>query len=248
MFQSSIRVLLCLGVLSLGACATRNADGEASATPGDPWEATNRDVLDANLAVDGAVLKPVAQGYREVVPAPIRTGVRNVLDNIQEPRIFVNNVLQGRFLDAGHTTMRFFFNSTVGLGGIFDVATDFGIARRTGDFGQTLYSWGLEDGPFVMLPLAGPSNVRDTVGLVADSFTNPLTYLIPFEGNVARSVVGGVDLREQNIENLDALQSGSLDFYARLRSVWQQRRDVELGRSGDVGDKLDVLEDPGAPR
>ncbi|WP_338663990.1 VacJ family lipoprotein [Pararoseomonas sp. SCSIO 73927] len=246
MVQASIRALLLLGALSLGACATRNADGVASATPGDPWEATNRDVLDANLAVDDAVLKPVAQGYRAVVPEPVRTGVRNVLDNIQEPRILVNNLLQGRFLDAGHTTMRFFFNSTVGLGGIFDVATDFGIARRTGDFGQTLYSWGLEDGPFVMLPLAGPSNVRDTVGLVADGFTNPLTYFIPFEGNVARAVVGGVDLREQNIENLDALRSGSLDFYARLRSVWQQRRDVELGRTGDVGDRIDVLEDPGA--
>jgi len=232
--------------LSLGACATRGADGEAAGTPGDPLEPVNRDILNANLAVDDAVLRPVALGYREVVPEFARTGIRNVLDNIQEPRILANNILQGRLLDAGHTTMRFFFNSTVGLGGLFDVATDFGIARRTGDFGQTLHSWGLESGPYLMLPLAGPSNTRDTVGMVADGFLNPLTWLIPFEGNVARAVVGGVDLREQNIEGLDQLRSGSLDFYARLRSVWQQRRDAELGRTGDAGDRIDVLEDPGA--
>jgi len=244
---------------TLGACAAREgaevsstaASAPAStpaSTPGDPFEATNREVLDVNLAVDDAVIRPVAEGYRAVVPSFARDRIRGVLDNIQEPRIFVNNVLQGRLLDAGHTTMRFFLNSTVGLGGMFDIATDAGIARRTGDFGQTLHAWGLRDGPYLMLPVAGPSNVRDTFGLVADGFMNPLTYLIPFEGNVARGVVGGVDLREQNIEGLDVLRSGSLDFYARLRSVWQQRRDAELGRTSDVGDRIDVLEDPGAAR
>jgi phospholipid-binding lipoprotein MlaA len=232
--------------LSLGACATRGADGEAAATPGDPLESVNRDILDANLAVDDAVLRPVALGYREVVPEFARRRIRNALDNISEPRVLANNLLQGRFLDAGHTTMRFFFNSTIGLGGLFDVATDFGIARRTGDFGQTLHAWGVEDGAYLMLPLAGPSNTRDTVGLVADGFINPIGWLLPFEGNIARSVVDGVDLREQNIEGLDALRSGSLDFYARLRSVWQQRRNAELGRVDDGGDRLDVLEDPGA--
>ncbi|MBP0446692.1 VacJ family lipoprotein [Roseomonas sp. SSH11] len=245
MLRRSLPLILA-ATLSLGACATRGTDGELASTPGDPLEPINRDILDANLAVDDAVLRPVALGYREVVPEFARTGIRNALDNISEPRILANNLLQGRFLDAGHTTMRFFFNSTVGLGGLFDVATDFGIARRTGDFGQTLYSWGLDDGPYLMLPLAGPSNTRDTVGMVADGFMNPISWLLPFEANVARTVVGGIDLREQNIEGLDQLRSGSLDFYARLRSVWQQRRNAELGRVGDTGDRIDVLEDPGA--
>ncbi|MBB5692294.1 MlaA family lipoprotein [Muricoccus pecuniae] len=239
-----LRLLILPLILSLGACATRGAEGEA-ATPGDPLEPVNRQVLDANLAVDDAVLRPVALGYREVVPEYARNRVRSFLDNLSEPRIFANNILQGRLLDAGHTTMRFFFNSTVGIGGLYDVATDFGIARRTGDFGQTLHSWGVESGPYLMLPLAGPSNTRDTVGMVSDGFLNPISWLLPFEANIARTAVAGVDLREQNIEGLDALRSGSLDFYARLRSVWQQRRDAELGRTGDAGDRIDVLEDPG---
>ena len=215
-------------------------------TPGDPLEASNRQVLDVNLAIDDAVIRPVAEGYRAVLPPYARDRIRAVLDNLQEPRILANNLLQGRLLDAGHTTMRFFFNSTVGVAGLYDVATDFGIARRTGDFGQTLNAWGLESGPYLMLPVAGPSNLRDTFGLVGDSFLNPISYLLPLEANIGRGVVSGVDLREQNIEGLDALRSGSLDFYARLRSVWQQRREAELGRTGDTGDRIDVLEDPGA--
>lgn len=239
-------LLALLLALTLGACATQ---GPATAsTPGDPLESLNRGVLDVNLAIDDAVIRPVAQGYRAVVPEYARTRVRNVLSNMTEPRVLANNLLQGRFLDAGHTTMRFFFNSTIGLGGLYDVATDFGIARRSGDFGQTLHSWGVEPGPYLMLPLVGPSNPRDLVGSVADGFLNPLTYLIPFEGNVARTVVDGVDVREQNIENLDALRTDSLDFYARLRSVWQQRRAAELGTGRDTGDRLDVLDDPGAAR
>jgi phospholipid-binding lipoprotein MlaA len=220
---------------------------EAS-TPGDPLEPVNRQVLDVNLAIDDAVLRPVALGYREVVPEFARTGVRNALANMQEPRILANNILQGRLLDAGHTTLRFVFNSTIGLGGLFDVATPWGIDRRSGDFGQTLHTWGVDGGPYLMLPLVGPSNTRDLVGSVGDGFLNPINWLLPFEGDVARVVVDGIDTREQNVEAVDALRSESLDFYARLRSVWQQRRNAELARSGDTGERLDVLEDPGAAR
>jgi phospholipid-binding lipoprotein MlaA len=245
MRHQNLVVVLALA-LSLGACATR--EGMEASTPGDPLEPVNREVLDVNLAIDDAVLRPVALGYREVVPEFARTGVRNALANMQEPRILANNILQGRLLDAGHTTLRFVFNSTIGLGGLFDVATPWGIERRSGDFGQTLHTWGVDGGPYLMLPLVGPSNTRDLVGTVGDGFLNPINWLLPFEGDVARAVVDGIDTREQNIEGLDALRSGSLDFYARLRSVWQQRRDAELGRSGDTGDRLDVLEDPGAAR
>jgi len=216
-------------------------------TPNDPLEPLNRGVLDVNVALDDAIFRPVAVGYREVVPEFARTGIRNALTNLQEPRILANNILQGRLLDAGHTTLRFVFNSTIGLGGLFDVATDWGIARRSGDFGQTLHSWGVVDGgPYLMLPIAGPSNPRDLVGRVSDGFLNPINWLMPIEADVSRLVVENVDIREQNIESIDNLRSGSLDFYARLRSVWEQRRNAELNSVGDTGQRIDILDDPGA--
>jgi phospholipid-binding lipoprotein MlaA len=233
-------------LIALGACASRDAGSGASAAAGDPLEPFNRQVFSVNTAVDDAVLRPVAVGYRHVVPRFARDRVRSFLGNLQEPRILANNLLQFRLLDAAHTTLRFAFNSTVGLAGLFDVATGWGIARRQGDFGQTLYAWGLEDGPYLMLPLLGPSNPRDTVGLVADVFLDPFNWLLPIEVSVGRGVLSGIDLREQNIEGLDELRRGSLDYYARLRSVWQQRRDAELGRGGEPGQPVDVLEDPGA--
>jgi phospholipid-binding lipoprotein MlaA len=233
---------------SLAACATGREGIETAGEPGDPLEPVNRQVLDANLALDDAIIKPVAVAYRDAVPEYARLRIRSFMSNLQEPRILANNLLQFRLLDAGHTIMRFFFNSTAGLGGLFDVATPWGIARRTGDFGQTLHEWGLDNGPYLMLPLAGPSNARDTVGWVSDGFLNPFNWLLPIEVSAGRVVVEGVDVREQNIEALDELRSGSLDFYARLRSVWQQRRDAELGRSAASGEQLDILEDPGATR
>lgn len=255
-------LLLILLFAPLAACATaggtRNgvagdsADlAEEPTDPDDPNEPLNRDVLDFNLAVDDAVILPAARAYRAVVPEFARVRIRRFLDNLEEPRVLVNNVLQGRLEDAGHTTMRFFFNSTVGLGGLFDVATDWGIARRTGDFGQTLYAWGAGDSPYLVLPIAGPSNLRDTVGLISDGFLNPLNWLIPIEANVGRGVVAGLDLREQNIESLERLREESLDLYARLRSIWRQRRAAEVRRSlaaggAEPGEGLDVLEDPGA--
>jgi phospholipid-binding lipoprotein MlaA len=242
-------LVLLLASSLLAACATRGGNGAdlAAGEPVDPLEPVNRQVLDFNLALDDAVIKPVAQAYRDVVPEFARLRIRAFLDNLQEPRILANNLLQLRLLDAGHTTMRFVFNSTAGVGGLFDVATGWGIARRRGDFGQTLYAWGVEDSPYVMLPIAGPSTARDTVGLVADGFLNPLNWLIPMEANLARGMVEGIDLREQNIESLEELRRGSLDFYARLRSVWLQRRNAQLGRAADAEDRGPaVLDDPAA--
>ncbi|UFN47098.1 VacJ family lipoprotein [Roseomonas sp. OT10] len=238
---------LLAAVLATSGCATRGTG--AAATPGDPLEPLNRQVFDVNLALDDAVIRPVALGYRELVPEFARRRVRSAIANLQEPGILANNLLQGRFVDAGHTTLRFAFNSIMGLGGLFDVATEWGIARRSGDFGQTLHAWGVEGGPYLMLPLLGPSNARDTMGWVGDGLINPVNWLMPIEGTVGRGVADGIDLREQNIETLDALRGDSLDFYARLRSVWQQRRAAQLGEggSGDGGEP-DVLEDPATLR
>ena len=233
--------------LLLAACAT--APG---ADPRDPFEAQNRQVLAFNEGVDTAVLRPAAEAYREAVPSPVRTGIRNVLNNLNQPVILANNLLQARFLDAGQTLMRFYINTTAGLLGIFDVATPAGATERPADFGQTLASYGLPDGPFLMLPILGPTNLRDAVGQGVDTLANPVGlaggYILGTTVNgvvgVGRGTLGGLDLRAENIETLDALRADSLDFYARLRSVVQQRRDAELGRS--TTEAVGVLEDPGA--
>jgi len=232
-------------LLALGACASRGADTPPP-TAGDPLEPLNRDVLAFNTAIDDAAIQPVAMGYRKVVPAYGRRRVRAFLDNLDEPRVFVNQLLQFRPLGAAETMLRFVFNSTIGVGGLYDVATDWGLGRHHGDFGQTLWVWGVGDGPYLMLPVAGPSNARDTVGLVGDAFMSPVNWLLPLDLSLTRTGVDGIDVREQNIEGLDELRTGSLDYYARLRSVWQQRRDAQLGRSGNTPDAVDVLEDPGA--
>lgn len=219
---------------------------------GDPLESVNRKVLDFNLTVDDHAIKPVAEFYRDNIGPWVRTRIRNVINNLEEPRYLANSLLQGQPLVAGQTFMRFVINSTLGLGGMFDMEQIGGPPRTPRDFGQTLYVWGLPPGPYLMLPILGPSNPRDTVGSVADGFMNPINWLMPFYGNVSRGVVGGIDTRAQNIESVEQLRSGSLDFYARLRSVWQQHRDAELraatGEPPREGPDLDLLEDPGAAR
>ena len=241
-------------VLLLGACLTACSTGGAD--PGDPFEATNRGVLAFNTALDDGVFRPAAEAYRDTIPAPLRTGLRNFLRNLNEPVIFANNVLQLRLMDAGHTLMRFYINSTAGGLGVFDIATPAGMERRSGDFGQTLHSWGVPDGPYLMLPLFGPTTVRDAVGDGVDSLASPVGLLTSATVSavasqlfgLGRGAMGGLDLRAENIETLDALRGESLDYYARLRSVVRQRRDAELGRSDPAGPGLTILDDPAAPR
>ena len=241
-----LRAAILLGLLT--GCASGGAD------PTDPFEPSNRAVLDFNTALDESVLRPAAEAYRDNVPAPMRTALRNFLRNLNEPVVLANNLLQGRMLDAGHTLMRFYINSTAGGLGLFDLATPSGIERRSGDFGQTLHAWGVPDGPYLMLPLFGPTTVRDAVGDGVDALASPVGLVTGATTSAAlsqmlgvgRGALGGLDLRAENIETLDALRSESLDFYARLRSVVRQRRDAELGRSSADGEGLTTLDDPGA--
>ncbi len=233
--------------LLLAACAT--APGT---DPRDPLEPQNREVLAFNERVDAAVIRPAAEAYRGALPAPVRTGIRNVLNNLNQPVILANNLLQARFLDAGQTLMRFYINTTAGLLGVFDVATPAGAVERPADFGQTLHALGLPDGPFLVLPLLGPTNLRDAAGQAVDTLANPVGlaggYILGTTVNgvvgVGRGTLGGLDMRAETLEELDALRAESLDFYARLRSVVQQRRDAELGRGGAA--TPGVLDDPGA--
>ncbi len=222
------------------------ATATSSATPGDPLESVNRAVFDFNIAFDDAVFRPVALGYRNLFHPWVRERIRNVVNNAHELRHAGNALLQGEPIAAGTSLMRFVTNTTLGLGGMFDLQSIGGPPHDPRDFGQTLYRWGVPDGPFLMVPVIGPTNSRDLVGRVADGFMNPVSWYMPLAGNMGRGLMEGVDLRERNIESLDALRAESLDFYARVRSIWQQRRSAELGRSTAEPGGIDVLDDPDA--
>jgi phospholipid-binding lipoprotein MlaA len=230
--------------------------GCASAPPADraandPLEPLNRAVFDFNDRLDTTVIKPVAQTYLDVVPAFVRDRVRAFIDNLAEPRIFVNDMLQGRFDAAGITVSRFLANTIAGVGGLFDVATGQGLRRQTGDFGQTLYAWGVEDGgPYLVLLFFGPSDVRDAIGLGVDLYTTPPSLVV--QGDDATSIgfgvglLDGIDLRSRNIDTLDALKASSLDYYTHFRSVWRQHRAEALREARGQAQTPPELVDPGA--
>ena len=161
--RAGVALLLCL---ALTGCATTS--GSRDRENDDPLEPMNRAVFNANDAIDTAIMKPFAEGYRDIVPQFFRDRIRAFVDNLQEPRIFVNNLLQLRINDAGFTFARFYVNSTLGLAGLFDIASEHGLPRQTGDFGQTLAVWGVDSGPYLVLPLFGPSNFRDAFGSAVD--------------------------------------------------------------------------------
>jgi phospholipid-binding lipoprotein MlaA len=242
-----------LGLLAaLTSCASHPSANNPEAT--DPLESSNRVVFKANDAVDRAVIKPVAKGYQSILPQWVRDRLRHFFDNLTEPRVFTHAFLQVRVNAAGTTFTRFLVNSTAGIFGLFDVATDFNLPRQTGDFGQTLARWGVGEGPYVVLPIFGPSNVRDAVGLTGDLFTdfyvNPAGYLVTGTAatgwNVGQGVTSGVDLRARNIDTVDALQASSLDNYAQMRSITRQHRMAEVREAKGLASEPEELTDPGA--
>jgi phospholipid-binding lipoprotein MlaA len=233
--------LTVVGVMAalVAGCATPPTDPAAKAEfeqNNDPLEPANRYIFEVNRFADFLVIKPWADTYRRVVPAYGRERLHNVLGNMGQPLDLGNELLQGRFSDGADTAGRFLINSTVGVGGLFDVATGFGLPDRNGDFGQTLYSWGISDGgPYLVLPLLGPSNPRDAVGLGVDMYGDPVGYAFGSNklvlANDARFLATAVDERAEYIESLDALEKSSIDFYAQMRSMARQHRAKELGQS-----------------
>ena len=227
---------LLLALLATG-CAARPdpADAEAVAefrATNDPLEPLNRAAFFVNDGIDTLVLRPAAEAYRIFLPPEVRTAIRNVLANLRSPVILVNDALQGEEQRFGTTLGRFVINTTVGVGGIFDVAKDFGLLGHTEDFGQTLAVWGAPEGPYLFVPVLGPSNPRDLAGFGVDAAVNPLTWI---SGNdtveavmITRTALTALDTREGLIEPLDALRQGSLDPYAALRSAYRQRRAAEI--------------------
>ena len=223
--------------LALAGCATRPDPADAVAVAefeqtNDPLEPLNRGMHFVNDGLDTLVLRPAAEAYRIFIPPELRTGVRNALGNLRSPVILINDVLQGETQRAGTTLGRFVLNTTLGVGGVFDVATGFGLLGHGEDFGQTLAVWGVPEGPFLFLPVLGPSNPRDLIGTGVDAVSNPFSYATGGElleaVTTTRIVLQALDTREGLIEPLDALRQGSLDPYAAIRSAYRQRRAAEI--------------------
>lgn len=191
-------------------------------------------------AMDNAVLEPAARGYRAVTPKPLRTGVVNFLRNLRSPMIFANDLLQGEFERAGVAAVRFGLNTTVGLGGILDPASGLGFERHDEDFGQTLAVWGVDSGPYLFVPLMGPTTVRDAGGRVVDTALDPITYARGEAAEtfrIVRPIVAGIATRELLLETLDDIEASTLDPYVAIRASYGLLREsaIQNGRT-DVQD------------
>lgn len=224
--------------LLVAGCATPPdpADAEAVAEfseVNDPGEPTMRAVFEFNRALDRMVLKPTAVFYKDFTPTVFQRGVHNFLNNLRSPVIFFNDLLQGEIDRAGVTLARLVINSTLGVLGLRDQAAEMGFEYHNEDFGQTLAVWTVSEGPYLMLPVFGPSNPRDAVGLAVDFLVDPLGWWAAGSGYewavYARSGTRAVDLRARHFDSLEDLEKSSLDFYAAIRSLYRQRRADQIG-------------------
>ncbi len=243
--RSALHVPLVTAVLlSLAACSDPPGGAAAAAQAGDvsdPVEGANRDVFSANQFADRNVMKPVAVAYRDNLPEGVRKGVHNVLANLGEPVVGLNDLLQGNLGLAWTALRRFVVNTTVGGLGIFDIAVRWELPHHDADFGQTFGVWGIDPGPYVELPFFGPSDLRDTVGILVGFVVDPFFFIggsaaITY-ANLAKSSVSTLDERTQYLDALDAIESTSIDYYASMRSLYTQRRQalVDEGKYPDGG-------------
>ena len=208
------------GLAVLAGCSTVPKDQR---DPRDPFESVNRSIYRFNERVDRAVLRPTARAYRRAVPQFVRTSVGNFFSNINDVRVVLNNTMQGKFTTAYADFGRVAINSTLGVVGLFDIASEAGIEKHQEDFGQTLGWYGMADGPYIMLPLFGPSSVRDTIGFGVDWVTDPVNYVDP--GGVRYGLSGGrlVNRRAELLGATDVLKT-TLDPYQFARDAYFQRR------------------------
>ena len=215
-------------------------------TASECFEGFSRAMFKLNHGLDTVIFEPVAKGYR-ALPPPIRKGTGNVVDNLRSLLTFSNNVLQGDFRNAGNTAGRFLINSTVGILGIWDPAAALGLKEKgKEDFGQTMGVWGVSSGCYFVLPILGPTTVRDTAGLVGNFFLDPV-YHVTHNSEIHNGLVGNsnysehnyyyyrgtgaVDFRAKNIESWDSLEKNSIDLYASLKSLYLQNRSQKIANS-----------------
>ena len=202
----------------------------------DPIEPINRAIFRFNNFADRVVLEPVAKGYKKL-PSPIQSGLSNFLSNLRMPLVVVNQILQGQGQNAIQSSGRFVVNSTAGIFGIFDVAEKMGLEEKEEDFGQTLATWGVGDGFYIVLPLFGPSNLRDTTGMVMTMVTDPINAYAVSEGEAwmvpMRTAANAVDQRSKIIDEVNALRDNSVDYYAAVRSSYYQNRKAAIANVDD---------------
>jgi phospholipid-binding lipoprotein MlaA len=214
----SLLIAVCVLAFSVG-CATG-----PNANPTDPLEPMNRSIFKFNEAVDGAVLKPIATGYKVAVPAPVRQGVTNFFSNLGDIWSMFNHVLQFEIANAGKTAARLGINTILGIGGIFDIATDAGITPPKADLGQTFGKWGIPSGPYVVLPIFGPSTVRDSTGTITATYYDPVNLIADNATRNVTTAVRIVDIRSQLLSATDAVDGIALDKYSFFRDVYLKRR------------------------
>jgi|HubBroStandDraft_1064217.scaffolds.fasta_scaffold00020_111 phospholipid-binding lipoprotein MlaA len=243
---SSAAALLC--VVSLGACASNQQPATSAGAAGpvsdpgnnDPLESVNRTMWDVDLALRDYLLTPVAHGYRAVTPDFFQNAVNNALRNLGSPAILANDLFEGNSKRAGQTLARLWLNTLVGVGGLIDVAADQGLPYHEADFGATLGAWGVPAGPYLVLPLLGPSDPRDGIGKAVDTYLDPFNVETTVHGVSSapyyRFGVEALNTESRNQDDIEELRKSSLDFYAAVRSLYQQRRttDVATAKNPDA--------------
>tara|TARA_B100000579_G_C22815682_1_gene847711 strand:+ start:551 stop:1336 length:786 start_codon:yes stop_codon:yes gene_type:complete len=202
----------------------------------DPIEGVNRAIFGFNNVADRVILEPVAKGYKKL-PSPIQSGIGNFLNNLKLPLAAVNQLLQGQGKNAVESTGRFIINSTVGVFGLVDVAENIGLEQKEEDFGQTLATWGVGDGFYIVLPLFGPSNIRDSTGMIMTMMADPFNAYVTSQGDAwaipLRTTANAIDQRSQIIDEVNALRDNSVDYYAAVRSSYYQNRKAAIMNTDD---------------
>ncbi len=230
---------LLVSLFCLGGCATTN--------PRDPLEPMNRVIYRFNDSVDSALIRPIAEGYRYVLPSFVRTGISNFFSNIGDVLVALNNLLQGKVVNAVSDLGRVLLNTTIGIGGLFDVASPLGLEKHNEDFGQTFGYWGIGDGPYLMLPFLGPSNLRDAMGTLVNAKLDPVGFANSMR---LRNSLWGTRLLSQRAELLDTsriLETAALDPYEFLRDAYLQRRRNLIYDGVPPREKFDDDEPPAKP-
>jgi phospholipid-binding lipoprotein MlaA len=228
--RSALLVMALSGVL--GGCAT-------SGNPKDPIEGFNRAMYGFNDAVDTALIRPVAQGYDAVLPSPVRTGVTNFFGNIADLLIGVNNLLQGKPDQAVSDLGRVLVNSTIGILGVIDWATDMGMEKHEEDFGQTFGRWGVGDGAYVVLPIFGPRTVRDTAGLIVDVAADPVGHIDHIPTRNVLLALRTIDIRADLLPADNVIEEAALDKYSYIRDGYLQARRSQIHDGNPPREKLD---------
>lgn len=221
-------ILFASAVFLSGCATTGSGDGN------DPLEGFNRTMFDFNDGLDRVALKPAATAYQEVLPSFVQTGVNNFFGNIEDVWSMVNNFLQGKVEHGLTDVMRVTFNTTIGFGGILDIASEAGIPKHKEDFGQTLGKWGVASGPYVVLPFFGPSTVRDTVALPADIYGNAWAYTTPVHVRNTGAAIAIVDMRASALNATNLLEDIALDRYTFIRGAYLQRRESLVNDSAEL--------------